>query len=226
MTSIRKAVISDIPGVVDVHLASFQNFFLTFLGRAFLVHLYFEVAREPNAVFLVATSAQNVVLGFAAGVPNLSAFYARIARQNWLKFGWASIGAAVRRPSIIPRLFRSLRASESASQAACPATLMSIAVAPGAKRTGLGKGLISRFLGDMEAGGIQAVCLTTDRDKNDPTIAFYERLGFTRVREFRTKEGRWICEYFIHPHEYSIEPKAHSRIPMTAPGETVNQARI
>jgi ribosomal protein S18 acetylase RimI-like enzyme len=201
---IREVQPGDIPAVVDVHLASFQTFFLTFLGRAFLGRLYREIAQEPGGAFLVATSPEGAIVGFAAGVPHLSRFYRKLARERWLDFGLSSLRAAARRPAIIPRLWRALRASETAGLAPCPAVLMSIAVAPSTKRTGIGKALIRHFLAHMARNGVPHVCLTTDRDHNAPTIGFYEALGFQRVREFQTREGRWICEFMV---ETPTEPQ-------------------
>jgi ribosomal protein S18 acetylase RimI-like enzyme len=194
---IREVQAGDIPAVVEVHLASFPNFFLTFLGRAFLERLYREIAREIGGAFLVATSPEGAIVGFAAGVPHLSRFYRKLARERWFDFGQASIRAALRRPAIIPRLWRALHASEAAGLSPCPAVLMSIAVAPGTKRSGIGKALVRHFLARMARNGAPHICLTTDRDDNAPTLGFYEALGFRRVREFQTKEGRWICEFMI-----------------------------
>jgi ribosomal protein S18 acetylase RimI-like enzyme len=194
---IRRAQQGDIPQIVEVHLASFQNFFLTFLGRAFLERLYTEIAAESGGVVLVATSAEGAVIGFAAGVPHLAEFYKRLIRGKWLTFGLASIRAAILRPTVIPRLGRALKAAENAKEAACPGTLMSIAVAPEAKGMGVGKSLISQFLQEMQQRGVPMICLTTDRDNNDATLGFYEGFGFRKLREFRTREGRWLCEFMI-----------------------------
>lgn len=202
---IRFARASDISGVVDVHMASFQNFFLTFLGRSFLSHLYREVAHEPGAVFLVATSPENGVIGFAAGVPDLGAFYQRLTRRKWFTFGLSSLRAALMRPSIIPRLWRALGASRFADRASYPTALISLAVTPMHKRTGVGHRLMMRFLSMMRGDAAQGVCLTTDRDSNAPALAFYEKLGFKKTREYCTREGRWVCEFSIHPQECSID---------------------
>jgi ribosomal protein S18 acetylase RimI-like enzyme len=195
--SLRKARREDISAVAAVHLASFQNFFLTFLGRAFLERLYLEVLGERGAVFWIAESADGALIGFAAGVPDLPAFYRRAARQKWFAFGLASLPAVLRRPAIIPRLWRALRAGDETDGTSCPATLMSIAVAPAAKGAGTGKALIAVFLGEMGRQGALQVCLLTDRDHNEATIGFYEGLGFQRTREYQTREGRWIREYLI-----------------------------
>jgi ribosomal protein S18 acetylase RimI-like enzyme len=193
---IREIQERDIPAVVEVHLASFQNFFLSFLGSAFLHRLYLEIAREPGRGFFVATQEQAVI-GFAAGVPDLPGFYRRISWKKWLSFGLASTRAALSKPAIIPRLFRALTASKAAREAACPAALMSIAVAPEAKGAGAGRQLVHHFLQHMSHQGIRRVCLETDRDDNEATLRFYEGLGFQRIREHQTPEGRWMCEYVI-----------------------------
>ena len=192
---VRAVQARDIPQVVDVHMASFQNFFLTFLGPNFLECLYREIATEPDSVFLVAVSSENRVLGFAAGVQHLSRFYRRLVKAKWMVFGWASVGAVLRQPRIILRLWRAKGAPENAEHSSCPATLMSIAVAQEVKGMGIGKLLIHQFLEGMAASGTRRICLVTDRDNNYPTIAFYEGLNFIKVREYPTPEGRWMSEY-------------------------------
>ncbi len=194
---IRAVRLGDIPSVVGVHLASFQRFFLTFLGRSFLEHLYLEIAKDPTGVFFVATSRDGTLLGFAAGVQHLPEFYRRLKTERLLTFAMASIRAALRRPSIIPRLLRARSAPRQASDASCSATLMSIAVAPEAKGLGAGKLLIHAFLKEMARRGIPQISLTTDRDNNEATLGFYQGLGFSLVREFQTQEGRWLCEFVI-----------------------------
>lgn len=195
---IRAVRLGDIPSVVDVHLASFQRFFLTFLGRSFLEHLYLEIARDPGGVFFIATSPDGTILGFAAGVQHLPDFYRKLTTKRLLTFGLASIRAALRRPSIIPRLLRARSAPRQAGETACSATLMSIAVVPEAKGLGAGKLLIQAFLKEMAKRGTPKISLTTDRDNNASTLGFYQGLGFSLVREFQTREGRWLCEFVIN----------------------------
>jgi len=120
----------DIPSVVDIHLASFQRFFLTFLGRSFLQHLYLEIAKDPAGVFFVATSPGGTLLGFAAGVQHLPDFYRKLTTKRLLTFGLASLRAALRRPSIIPRLLRARSAPRQAGEAACPAHPIAVALPP------------------------------------------------------------------------------------------------
>jgi ribosomal protein S18 acetylase RimI-like enzyme len=194
---IRKVEHEDIPSIVSVHLRSFQYFFLTFLGKRFVAHLYREILREPDHVFLVAVYGDKRVIGFAAGVRDLKALFTRLAKREWFPFALSSIHAALLRPSIIPRLWRALRYPEKVMKAACPASLMSIAVDPTVQGGGVGKHLVSEFLGEMTLKGVDRVCLTTDRDNNEAANNFYLHLGFVKVRDFQTEEGRWMCEYVI-----------------------------
>ena len=72
---------------------------------------------------------------------------------------------------------------------------MSIAVAPEFQGHGIGKQLVETFCQELAARGEPAVCLTTDRDHNEATNQFYQRLGFELARTFITPEGRAMNEY-------------------------------
>lgn len=197
MISLRTATKTDVVGIVNVHLSSFENFFLTFLGRRFLELMYHEVLREPNHVAIVAESQEGEILGFVAGVTNQTSYYHRLVTEKWFVFALASVRSVFRQPSIVPRLFRALKYTGKASAAACPALLLSIAVSPNAKGKGIGRLLVQQFLTDMAEKGVTKVCLTTDRDNNQATNNFYRKLGFTKIHDFETPEGRWMCEYMV-----------------------------
>jgi hypothetical protein len=71
---IRRMASVDVSSVVQVHLASFPGFFLTFLGRRFLALLYEQMQHDNEGVVLVARSADRIK-GFVAGVRHQSGFY-------------------------------------------------------------------------------------------------------------------------------------------------------
>jgi ribosomal protein S18 acetylase RimI-like enzyme len=79
---------------------------------------------------------------------------------------------------------------------------MSIAVRPESAGKGIGKWLVEAFCKELANRGATAVCLTTDRDKNDQVNQFYQRLGFQLSQTFVTPEGRAMNEYFISLAEY------------------------
>ena len=197
MCTVREMRVGDVPEVVRVHLASFPGFFLSFLGPRFLRLLYGEILRQPDHVALVGLNAAGKVTGFVAGVEKQTGFYARLARRRWWAFGWAAVGAALRRPSVLPRLCRAFTYSRRAGEAACEALLLSVAVLPEAQGTGLGQALVHEFLGQMARRHVGQVSLTTDQDNNERVNRFYRRLGFQLARTYVTHEGRKMNEYII-----------------------------
>lgn len=187
---------ADIPAVVEIHLESFSGFFLSFLGPRFLQLLYEGIRDDPRGLVLVSESAVGID-GFVAGVTDQSDFYRRLIKKRALRFALASLGAVIRRPLIIPRLFRALGQSRLSERSAAKASLMSIAVRPGASGKGAGQDLVSAFSAALAARGVREYCLTTDRDDNDRVNRFYMRMGFRLVGTFMTPEGRAMNEYIM-----------------------------
>jgi ribosomal protein S18 acetylase RimI-like enzyme len=185
-----------VKAVVNIHLARFPGFFLTFLGPRFLQLFYHEILATPGQVSLVAVDGDRVI-GFVTGLDHQGRFFGRLVRRRLVAFAWTSLAAAVRRPSIIPRLFRALTYSRGAQDAAAQALLMSIAVAADATGAGIGQTLVSRFLEEMRLKGVESVSLTTDRDDNDRVNAFYQALGFQIARTYTSPTGRILNEYVI-----------------------------
>ena len=72
---------------------------------------------------------------------------------------------------------------------------MSIGTSPEYQGRGVGKQLVAAFLDEMRTRNMQRVNLTTDRDNNEATNAFYRKLGFTLVRSYETAEHRHMNEY-------------------------------
>jgi GNAT superfamily N-acetyltransferase len=185
-----------VPEIVDVHLASFPGFFLTFLGRRFLALLYEQMRHDDEGMVLVAASADRIE-GFVAGVRHQGGFYQRLVKRNKWAFARAAFGAVLCRPAIVPRLLRALQRPAEAQQSAADACLMSIAVRPESASQRLGQQLVRAFCGEIWQRGAPAVCLTTDRDNNERTNCFYQKLGFQLSSTFVTPEGRAMNEYVI-----------------------------
>ena len=187
---------ADVGSVVALHLAAFPSFFLSFLGPAFLRQLYRGILDDPEGLAVVA-ERDGRLTGFVAGVASQGGFYRRLIRGRLVQFGLASIIPVLRRPTIVPRLLRALRKPADSASSIASASLMSIAVAPSEEGKGTGQALVRAFCDALARKGIAAVCLTTDRDENDRTNRFYQRLGFTLGRQFTTAEGRRMNEYVM-----------------------------
>jgi len=179
-----------------VHLAGFEGFFLSFLGPRFLQLYYEGIVDYPDGAGYVYLEGGRVV-GFVCGVVGPSRFYRYLIRTRWWRFAMAALGATLRRPSIIPRLFRALSYPGQTSRQEDDATLTSIVVEPAVQDKEIGTKLVTIFLEDMRARGAKRVNLTTDRYGNDKVNAFYERQGFHCERTLVTPEGRAMNEYVI-----------------------------
>jgi len=193
---ITSMTLNQIEKVVGVHLRSFPGFFLSFLGPQFL-HLYYEsiVDYEQAVGYVYVEDGQ--VLGFVCGTAGTSGFYSYLLRTHLLRFAIAALGAAIRKPSIVPRLARALRYPSQTSRREDSATLTSIAVDPAHQNRGIGAELVGAFLREMRRRGIRAVYLTTDREYNDQVNAFYLAMGFVVHRTYVTPEGRAMNKYMI-----------------------------
>lgn len=189
---------ADVGAVTAIHLAAFPGFFLSFLGPRFLRELYRALVADEENISFVAVDGERII-GFVAGTAS-GGFYRRAARQRWLRFAAASVGAVVRKPVIVRRLFRALYAPPATSSPG--ALLMSLAVDPNAQRSGAGKRLTRAFVDGAKQRGATAVVLTTDKIANDAVNAFYLSQGFTLAAGHVTPEGRAMNEYilYIDPH--------------------------
>jgi ribosomal protein S18 acetylase RimI-like enzyme len=191
---IRPAAAAEIPAIVKIHQESFPGFFLTFLGTDFLTLLYRGMLEDSEGILLIAAESGGPE-GFVAGVVSQSGFYWRLLKNRKWHFAAAAARSALRRPSIMPRLWRALRRPEESRAAAADACLMSIAVAPRAEGHGLGGELVGAFCRAVLARGVRRISLTTDEVGNDRVNRFYERQGFRLARSYRTPEGRAMNEY-------------------------------
>jgi len=65
MKTICQMQLTDIDSVVKIHLSSFEGFFLSFLGEAFLKELYAGILAEPSGICFVVFlhSCQEVLQG-------------------------------------------------------------------------------------------------------------------------------------------------------------------
>lgn len=193
---VRPMHFDDVISVVTVHLAAFQGFFLTFLGRSFLTELYKAIIADSSGIAIVY-ERDGQIIGFVAGTTQASGFYRRILRQRWWRFGIASVVPMVRRPQIAFHLLRAFRLPQQTSTMADLGTLMSIAVSPVHQTHGAGKALVAQFLHEARSRGLKHVNLFTDRVNNEAANRFYQGLGFVCIRDYVTPEGRAMNEYLI-----------------------------
>ncbi len=194
--SIQPMRLDDIKDVTAVHIRSFEGFFLSFLGPRFLYQLYRSIIEDVNGIAYVA-KRDGQILGFAAGSTKTRELYKQMIKRRLFSFAWASVGAFLRKPGILFRLLRAFRMPTEQDAIPNCGTLMSIGVLPDTQGYGIGKKLVKAFLEESSKRCVTCVLLTTDRENNENTNVFYQKIGFRVVRYYATPEGRLINEYSI-----------------------------
>ncbi len=186
-----------VEGAVEMHMYAFKNFFLTFLGRGFLREVYSTAAGHEQTVGYVAVNQKNHVVGCCFGFVDAKKFYKDILRRRWWVFAFYSALAAIRRPSIIPRLLRALR--HEGLPPPCNirplGALPNTAVMPDSQGLGVAIALMRSACEEFVRRGINAVYLNTDADNNDRVRGFYLALGWDFLAYYTTPEGRRMCWY-------------------------------
>ena len=200
---IRSMINTDVHAVVDVHLLSFQGFFLSYLGARFLIELYSSIIMDTSGICFVCENNNNII-GFVAGTSKPEEFYHRLLNNRWWRFGVASFVPLIKRPTILPRLLQVFRMSKQSPLQENCGTLMSIAVAPDEEGKGIGQALLKAFLNEAKNRGLWFVNLSTDKNNNDAVNAFYIRNGFQCNRSYTTSEGRVMNEFHIDIRNVSI----------------------
>lgn len=199
--TIKQAVAKDIPQVVDIHLATFPGFFLTFLGPGFLRLLYQGFLDHDDSQLLLATDEDTGdIMGFAAWSFNISGLYRRLLKTRLLPLSWYAFLGFIKKPSAFFRLLRALKQPADSSRDTAYATLSSIGTHPNYKRRGVGSSLLSAIKDSLDPGKVSYLMLETDAKDNEAGQLFYQNNGFTLAGRRTTPEGRQMLEYrFIPP---------------------------
>ncbi len=189
---IKKELIRD---VVDVHIKAFPDFFLTFLGPRFLREFYSSFLTDDAGIGFVAIE-DGKVLGAIVGPLIPDGYFKRLLKRRWYAFCLASIGAVIKRPSVIGRLFRAVFYRGEAPQEGPKRSLLSsIAVSPDVQGKGVGKALVEAWLNEAKARSSNGCFLTTDKNNNDAVNGFYQSLGWKLESSYETSEGRKMNRY-------------------------------
>ena len=184
-----------IPEVVDVHMASFSSFFLTFLGKNFLKYLYCGFVKHPGSGLFVAVNNRNQIVVFLAYSDDLSGFYKFLIKQYLVPFVWYGGCACLRRPKIFFRLLRAFRYPSDAKREESYVELSSIGVLPEISDSGIGKRLIQVLKQKTDWKKYEYIKLETDAEKNEKANQFYWKNGFVLNHSYETPEGRKMNEY-------------------------------
>ena len=203
LVHIRRAGPADSPAIAGLHVREIPWGQLSQLGVPFVTSFYGALSASPRGFAFVA-ERDGRVEGFASGVADWRAFYREFLRRHP---GLAArvLLAGFRRG----RWRRLLETSRYAiAEALPPAELVSIAVAPEMRGSGISGDLVRHVLAEFAARRVPAVRVTAG-EANAPANRLYERMGF-RLHSYLE----------IHPGE-------HAAVYVIAlPGETVRQQPV
>ncbi|MDY4531601.1 MAG: GNAT family N-acetyltransferase [Enterocloster aldenensis] len=180
--------------VVEIHLNTFEGFFLTFMGKGFLKLMYRSYIEYKDSGILVAFQ-DNVPIGFLAYSGDLSGLYKYMIKKRLISFGWYSLAAFFRRPTIFMRLVRALLKPAETERSERYVELASIGINTKFKSAGVGTGLIDELKNRVDFTKFEYITLETDALNNEAANYFYKKNGFRVMRTFQTKEGRKMYEY-------------------------------
>ena len=189
-----------IPEIAKLHKKAFPNFFLTKLGDAFIRALYTGYLEDEASGIFIAEESGTLV-GFVAFSMDYPKFYRELIRNHLIKFAICSLGAAIRHPSFIKRLFGAFGKSRAVSKSESYVELASICVSPTQKRGGIGSSLVEYLKDRVDFSKYAFINLETDADKNEAVNQFYHKNGFHLACQYITKEGRRMNEYRYSPGE-------------------------
>lgn len=180
---------------VQIHLDTFQGFFLTFMGRGFLRQLYRSYCDHDQSGLLGAFDEENRLVGFLAYSSNLSGLYKYMIKKRLIPFGWYAAGAFFRKPKVFMRLVRAFLKPGESKREEDYVELASIGVRPDQKGTGVGSMLIDGLKQRVDLTRYAYINLETDAVNNEAANGFYVKNGFVLTRSFTTHEGRAMNEY-------------------------------
>lgn len=181
---VRPARIEERRAIAELHKRAIGSGFLSSLGVGFLSLLYRALIDSPDAAVFVAES-RGVVVGFIAGTADTGDFYRSFLRSNGPE-AVVRLAPAMIAPATLKSVYETLRYGSEDPRA--PAELLSMAVAPAARRMGLGRKLVERLLEWADERAIDSMKVVVGAG-NSGAIRLYNACGFLDGRDIEVHEG-------------------------------------
>ena len=181
---IRKPEKEEVYAISDIHLKAFAGFFLSELGKEFLLTYYNSVRVNDRGVLLGCFEDKNL-LGFCAATTLSKGFNKYLVKSNFFSFSKIGLFLLFSRPKALLRLLKNFTKSDpSVSDDGHYAELLSIGVSPTAQGKGVGKKLLMALEEYLNDKNVSLLSLTTDFHDNEKTQSFYKGLGYEIMYDF------------------------------------------
>jgi len=184
-----------VDAIVEIHLETFQGFFLTFMGKGFLKQMYMSYCEHSSSGLLAALDENEKPIGFLAYSSDLSGLYKYMIKKRLIGFAWYAFCAFLRKPAIFVRLLQALLKPNESKREEAYVELSSIGVKPQEKSSGVGSALIDALKKQVDFTKYAYITLETDAVDNEAANRFYQKNGFVLCRSFETRQGRKMNEY-------------------------------
>lgn len=181
--------------VINIHLSSFKESFLTSMGRRFLQPLYEGFFKHSKSNIICAYDDDNNIIGFLAYSKNLSELYRFIIKKNFFKLTVAAGIAIIHKPYIIVKLLRAMKSCKEEKIKENFISISSIAVSLNHANQGTGTQLINYIKQKEKKSGYKSIKLETDGKNNDAVNQFYLKNQFILTNSYVTNQGRQLNEY-------------------------------
>lgn len=188
---LRRAEKEDLPRIVDIHISAFPGFFLTLLGRRFLMQMYRSFLNNDFSIFVVHDEGGKID-GFAVGLLKEAGGDMRLALRSMFSYAWTLIPAIARNPVLVTRriIVHLMSKRVNLSVPSHGAMLRSIGVAPECRGNGVAPALLKEFERVAQEKGAWEILLTTDADENERAIGFYRKSGYRILMHFNQDNER------------------------------------
>lgn len=189
---------NEIKKVVEIHVRAFPQFFLTSLGEDLLHELYTSFLYTKNAGIIIGKEREKIV-GFLAFSESNKEIYLMILRKKFFRFTYLYFLLFCTKPRVaFHMLVKVLKKNSNTEQCSRKKIrISSIATNPDFKNKGVGKKLFSFFL-EKVTSNYDIIELETDKDNNENTNKFYEKLNFHKVLEMPTYRKRVMNVYHYY----------------------------
>jgi len=150
----------DVSDIAKLHDEAFSNVLIGQLGKWFTMAFYRQVLRSNRGCIVVCRD-KEAVAGFAAGTASTKRLF---DFSFYLVAALSCLVSVLIHPSIIVNMGRFIKRSMVSHSVSCPAELLSIVVAPGYRRRGIGKKLVGLFDACMRSQHVDRYKVFTDME--------------------------------------------------------------
>lgn len=187
--------VSHLDELVELHLRSFPEDFVTDLGWGFLRRVFYPWFLAHPAGFGFVWEEKGRLLGYVVGSLHVRSFYAAMLRRWLVWISLYSLGALIRHPVLLGRFVEVARAIRKSEELPYPADLAYIAVRPEAQGRGIGRRLVESLLDHLRHAGAEG-CFVKTRKDLEASNRLYLATGYSLWKEFELN-GERHCIYVI-----------------------------